>query len=578
MTARPIRRRAVSPVTSTVSGVHPVLARVYHGRGITQNAELSLGLEGLLPIGSLDGIESGVALLEAHMRANSFVLVVGDFDADGATASALVVRALRRFGHAQVDFLVPDRFRFGYGLTPEIVALVAGSERLPQLIITVDNGVSSHDGVAAARALGIDVLVTDHHLPADTLPQANAIVNPNLGSARFGSRALAGVGVAFYLMLALGKRLRVPNAFTTELLDLVALGTVADVVPLDRNNRILVQAGLQRIRKGACVPGISALLQLASRRQSDVVASDLGFAIGPRLNAAGRIDNMKIGIECLLADDAATAFALAEQLDRINRDRRTIESDMQADALSLVERLRASATATEGDLPAALCLYDETWHMGVVGLVASRVKEQVHRVVVAFAPAEDGFARGSARSVPGIHVRDALEAVATRTPGLIEKFGGHAMAAGLTIRVSRLKEFASALAKEVATRAEPGMLDGILYSDGALTLADLGLELAEALRAGGPWGSGFPEPAFDGEFIVVEARVLAEKHLKLWVRLAKDALPQEAIAFGWMARPGARAPRVGVSLRLLYRLDVNEYQGVRRAQLLVDHLEEVSSS
>ena len=573
VTVRPLQRRGVGATASAVSGCHPVLVRVYQSRGITQNAELSLGLEGLLPISSLDGMESGVALLETHMRANSFVLVVGDFDADGATASALVVRALRRFGHAHVDFLVPDRFRFGYGLTPEIVALVASSERLPQLIITVDNGVSSHDGVAAARALGIDVLVTDHHLPADTLPQANAIVNPNLVNAQFGSRALAGVGVAFYLMLALGKRLGVANALTAELLDLVALGTVADVVPLDRNNRILVQAGLQRIRKGACVPGISALLQLASRRQSDVVASDLGFAIGPRLNAAGRIENMKIGIECLLADDSETAFALAQELDRINRDRRAIESDMQTDALSLVERLRA--TATEGQLPAALCLYDEAWHMGVVGLVASRVKEQVHRVVIAFAPAEDGLARGSARSVPGIHVRDALEAIATRTPGLIEKFGGHAMAAGLTIRVSRLKEFANALAKEVEARAEPGMLDGILYSDGTLAVNELGLELAEALRAGGPWGSGFPEPSFDGEFTVVEMRVLAEKHLKLWVRPAKDALPQEAIAFGWMARPGAQAPRVGASLRLLYRLDVNEYQGVRRAQLLIDHLEEV---
>jgi single-stranded-DNA-specific exonuclease len=567
---RPIERRPVPPDGALPASLHPVLRRIYAARGVASAEELELGLEHLLPVGTLDGVEAGAELLARHLAAGSRILVIGDFDADGATASALVVRALRRFGHAHADYLVPDRFRFGYGLTPEIVALAA--ERAPALIVTVDNGVSSLEGVAAARALGMEVLVTDHHLPGAVLPDASAIVNPNLPGAQFGSRALAGVGVAFYLLLALGRRLNVAASVTAELLDLVALGTIADVVPLDRNNRVLVEAGLRRIRAGRCVPGIAALVAVAGRSLADVGTTELGFFVGPRLNAAGRLEDMSIGIECLLTDDPERARGLAERLDRLNAERRSIEARMQQEALVIVGRLHLDEPGAR--LPAALSLYDAEWHPGVVGLVAGRLKEQVHRPVIAFAPAEGGLARGSARSVAGIHVRDALEAVATRHPGLIDKFGGHTMAAGLTLPVARLAEFGRAFAAEVARRAAPGLLDGILLTDGPLAPAEMTLELAERLRAAGPWGAGFPEPTFDGEFTVLESRVLGERHLKLWVRPEPTAAPQEAIAFGWLARANARVPRRDARVRLVYRLDVNEYQGIRRPQLLVEYLEE----
>jgi single-stranded-DNA-specific exonuclease len=479
------------------------------------------------------------------------------------------VRSLRRLGAERASFLVPDRFKFGYGLTPGIVQLAA--ERRPGLLITVDNGVSSVAGVAAARALGIDVLVTDHHLPGSELPDATAIVNPNLAGSRFGSRALAGCGVAFYVMAALAKRRGANPAAIVELLDLVALGTVADVVPLDRNNRILVAQGLRRIRAGRCVPGIAALAEVAGRRLAAVGATELGFFVGPRLNAAGRLDDMSIGIECLLTDDPARARALAAELDRLNSERRVIETRMQDDALAIVRRMKFGEPGAQ--LPAGLCLYDESWHAGVVGLVASRVKEQVHRPVVAFAPADDGTVRGSARSVAGVHVRDVLEAVATREPGLLDKFGGHAMAAGMTLQPAKLARFSAAFAAEVARRADPSMLQGILLTDGALEAPELCLDTAEQLRGGGPWGQAFPEPAFDGEFAVVEQRTLADRHLKLWVRPDAQAPPIEAIAFGWLARPGQDVPRAQQKAHLVYRLDVNEYQGLRRPQLLVEYLE-----
>ena len=570
MRRRPIARRAPGSAESLPATLDPVLRRIYASRGATSATDLELTLDRLLPVGSLEGVEEAATLLEAHLAAQQPILVIGDYDADGATATALVVRVLRRFGHAHVGYLVPDRFRFGYGLTPEIVAVAA--TRNPKLIITVDNGVASLEGVAAARALGIDVLVTDHHLPGPELPAASAIVNPNLPGSKFASRALAGVGVAFYVLLALGRRLGLGASLTAQYLDLVALGTVADVVPLDHNNRVLVHTGLARIRAGRCVPGIAALVEVARRRLADVGTTELGFFVAPRLNAAGRLEDMSIGIECLLADDPAAAAALAARLDAINNERRSIESKMQEEALAIVARLNLDEPGAS--LPAALSLFDADWHPGVVGLVAARIKETVHRPVVAFAPAEGGMARGSARSVAGVHIRDALEAVATRHPGMIERFGGHAMAAGLTLAAARLPEFGRALAREVAGRAAPGMLDGILYTDGALASAEIGLPLAERLRAAGPFGSGFPEPCFDGEFAVVEARVLGERHLKLWVRAEPRANPQEAIAFGWLARPGSRVPRVGARLKLVYRLDVNEYQGQRRPQLLIDYLEE----
>jgi single-stranded-DNA-specific exonuclease len=547
---------------------------VYAARGIASREELDLSLERLLPVRTLEGVEAAAELLASEIAAHRRLLVVGDYDADGATATALVVRALRRLGASAVDYLVPDRFKYGYGLTPEIVALAC--ERAPSLLITVDNGISSLEGVSAAQAAGIKVLVTDHHLPGAALPSAEVIVNPNLPGSTFGSRALAGVGVAFYTMLALARRLEVPTRAIVELLDLVALGTVADVVPLDHNNRILVQAGLSRIRAGRCLAGIRALAEVAGRRLPTLVSADLGFFLGPRLNAAGRLEDMSIGIACLLADTDAEALPLAQRLDEINRERRTIEAKMQADARQIVERLGFGSA--EGLLPPAVTVFDPSWHQGVVGLVASRVKEQVHRPVIAFAPADDGTVRGSARSVPGIHVRDALEAVATQAPGLVQKFGGHAMAAGLTLEASRLPHFGRAFAAEIGRRAEPGLLEGRLYTDGALAPAELTLATAERLREAGPFGSGFPEPSFDGEFLVAEARALGGTHLKLWVRPERRANPLEAIAFGWLSLAGATLPPPEARIRLVYRLDVNEYQGVRRLQLLVDYLEILASA
>jgi single-stranded-DNA-specific exonuclease len=466
---------------------------------------------------------------------------------------------------------VPDRFRFGYGLTPEIVALAA--ERQPQLIVTVDNGMSSDEGVAAARQRGIDVLITDHHLPGATLPAANAICNPNLAGASFASKSLAGVGVAFYVLAALYRRvadagLRRPMPSAADFLDLVALGTVADVVALDRNNRILVAQGVMRIRAGQCAAGITALLADAGRSAGRLVAADLGFAVAPRLNAAGRLDDMSLGIECLLTDDPARARLLAAELGQLNAERRAIEDRMHEEASAAVQRMQLDAT----DLPLGLCLFDAEWHHGVVGLVASRVKDRLHRPVIAFAPADEVWMRGSARSVPGVHMRDALDAIAKREPGLLEKFGGHAMAAGLTLRRDRLEDFRRAFADEIRQHMEPEDAAGRVLSDGALDASEMTLTTAQALRAGGPWGQGFPEPVFDGEFAVVESRVVGERHLKLRVRASSAAPVFDAIAFNYGARGATRLAAGAAQVRLAYRLDVNEYLGLERLQLVVEHL------
>ncbi len=572
MTLR-IERRASADCAGWGGALHPVLRRAYAARGVRGDAELSLTLSRLLPVGTLEGIDAAVELLLAHRAAGHKVLVVGDFDADGATSSVLIVRALRAWGFADVDFLVPNRFEFGYGLTPEIVAL--GAARAPTLIVTVDNGVASVAGVAAARARGIDVLVTDHHLPGAELPAANVMVNPNLPGSRFGSRALAGVGVAFYVMVALKRALDsaglvAPSApAPAEWLDLVALGTVADVVPLDFNNRVLVAQGLARIRAGRCVPGIRALLEIARRDRADLTASDLGFAIAPRLNAAGRLDDMSIGIRCLLADREVEARSLAARLDQLNVERRAIEGQMQVQALAAVRHLGPIATPGARQR-SGVCLFDATWHQGVVGLVASRIKERLRRPVVAFAHGGDGLLRGSARSVAGVHVRDVLENIAARHPGLIVRFGGHAMAAGLTLAHEQLDAFATAFDAEVAgwlgANADRDRLD----TDGELAVDDICLATAEALRAGGPWGAAFPEPVFDGGFSVERARIVGEKHVKMWVELAGTSRRFDAIAFNLLADEGARPP--GGAVRLVYRLDVNVYQGERRLQLLVDHV------
>lgn len=557
--------------------MHPVLQRVYGARGVRSSTDLNVSLERLHPISTLEGVDLATEIL-LRQRTNGKILIIGDFDADGATSTALMVRALRAWGFSSVDFLVPNRFEFGYGLTPEIVALAA--QRQPTLIVTVDNGISSVPGVAAARERGIDVLVTDHHLPGALLPEANVIVNPNVPGSRFASRALAGVGVAFYVLAALKRRLDqeklTPSGAPSlaEYLDLVALGTVADLVPLDGNNRVLVAQGLKRIRANRCVPGIRALLDISQRYRPDLTATDLAFAVAPRLNAAGRLDDMTIGIQCLLADDAAVAHSLAARLDQLNQERRSIEARMQLEALAAVRVLRdptARAASRSG-----VCLYEESWHQGVVGLVASRVKDKVGRPVIAFARASDGLLRGSARSISGLHIRDVLDAVAARHPDLISRFGGHAMAAGLTLELAKLDTFARAFDEEVARCMAQGHCSSTIETDGELTLNEIALDTANALRAGGPWGQAFPEPSFDGLFTIRNSRVVGDRHLKMWVELPQTGRSFDAIAFNHIEQSSAETPTpftapVG-DVRLVYRLDVNEYQGERRLQLLVDHV------
>jgi single-stranded-DNA-specific exonuclease len=567
VTAMEIRRRTQEVVDEFSTPLHPVLRRVYAARGVCNDADLDLSLDRLLPVGSLEGVDAAAQLLAAH-RSEGRVLVIGDFDADGATSTALVVRALRALRFAHVDFLVPNRFRFGYGLTPEIVALAAS--RCPSLIVTVDNGVSSLAGVEAARQIGVPVLVTDHHLAGAVLPSADVIVNPNLPGSGFASPALAGVGVAFYVCAALARLLGEREFRVAELLDLVALGTVADVVPLDRNNRILVSQGLRRIRAGRCAAGIRALLKSAGRPLEQVSAADLGFAVAPRLNAAGRLTDMSVGIACLLADHADEAARLAGLLSQLNEERREIEQRMQHDAVGLAADLRCGDPKDES---LGLCLFDETWHQGVVGLVAGRIKDRLHRPVVAFARAEDGSLRGSARSVPGVHIRDVLDSIAARHPELIDKFGGHAMAAGLSLRDGKLSAFRAAFGAEIAARADPELLKGVIYSDGSLNGDELCLATARALRGAGPWGQGFPEPVFDGEFRVVDARIVGGRHMKMRLEAHGGPGAIDAIAFGYVGGPYEDASLgSGSAIRLAYRLEINEYLGAERVQLNCQHL------
>jgi single-stranded-DNA-specific exonuclease len=555
--------------------LHPVLRRIYAARRVTAAVELDHSLERLIAPSRMKGIAEATVLLAHALDAQRRILIVADFDADGATACALAVRALKAMGAAEVLYVVPNRFEYGYGLTPEIVALAARYS--PDLLITVDNGISSVEGVRAAKDRGMHVLITDHHLPGAALPPADAIVNPNQPGDAFPSKCLAGVGVVFYLMLALRAHLRsrgyfarrtIPEPNLGRFLDLVALGTVADVVPLDHNNRILVAQGLARIRRGQCVPGIGALLRTAGRDPARVTAMNLGFFAAPRLNAAGRLTDMSHGIECLLADDPTTADVLARDLDRLNRERRAIEADMQAQAFAAVQNLRLENAA----LPRGVCLFDESWHQGVIGLVAARIKERVHRPVAAFAPAGEGMLKGSVRTVSGLHVRDALDNIAARYPGLLAKFGGHAMAAGLTLPRAQYDRFALAFDEEVGRWLSEADLEGRLLTDGELAPEDLTLALAERLRDAGPWGQEFPEPLFDGSFEVLDSRVVGERHLKLWLRHTGDTKTIEAIAFD--AAPESAAPECK-RVRAVYRLDVNEYQGSRSLQLVIEHLEPV---
>lgn len=569
-TAKLVRRRAST--AELQADLHPLLRRVYSQRGVSRLEEVESGLADLAPPDSLKGLDDAVELLVEALRGQWKVLLVGDYDADGATSCATALDALHGFGFDRLDYIVPNRFDYGYGLTPAIVELAAA--RSPDLLITVDNGISSIDGVAAARNAGLRVIITDHHLPAAQLPAADAIVNPNQPGCAFPTKNSAGVGVIFYVMLGLRRRLReldwfasqgLPEPNLAESLDLVALGTVADVVSFDRNNRILVREGLRRIRAGRVRPGIRALLKAAGRDPANIVAADFAFGVAPRLNAAGRLTDMSTGIECLLAEDADSAAKLAAELEQINRDRKNIQAEMDEQAAALVANL---STAGE-EMPAGVCLYEPGWHQGVIGIVASRIKDRLHRPVFAFAADENspGELKGSGRSIRGFHMLDALQAIADRHPGLFARFGGHAMAAGLSLEADRIEEFRAAFAEEAARQLEPGQLEAKLLSDGPLEPQWFSLEVAQMLRNAGPWGKDFPEPVFDGRFRLRRQQPLKEKHLRMTLSPLEDPNVQvEAIAFNVEDWPDPEAAEIS----LAYRLDVNEFRGERNLQLVIE--------
>ena len=559
------------PETLPFLGEMPtLLTRLYAARGVQSQAELDKSLARLIPYQQLKGIDAAVDLLVVALEQRQRILIVGDFDADGATASTVGMLGLRLLGAAHVDYLVPNRFEYGYGLTPEIVEVAL--TRKPQLLITVDNGISSVEGVAAAKKAGLSVLVTDHHLPGHELPAADAIVNPNQPGCEFPSKALAGVGVIFYVLIALRARLnslgwyqnsKAPNI--AELLDLVALGSVADVVPLDANNRILVHQGLERIRAGRARPGLKAILEVAKRDHSRITSTDLGFILGPRLNAAGRLDDMSLGIECLLTDDANAAREMAVQLDEMNQDRKSIEQGMQREALAQLKELPVDS------MPFGLCLFDPEWHQGVIGILASRLKERYFRPTFAFADAGDGLLKGSGRSVPGFHIRDALSVVAAQHPDLIAKYGGHAMAAGLTLPAANFEVFSHAFDEEVRRQLREEDLTGRLLSDGSLAVEEFHLELARALRNAGPWGQHFPEPLFHGVFQLVEQRIVGERHLKVVLKTECGSVKLDGIAFG-IDREVWPNPTIRW-VELAYKLDLNEFRGNETVQLMIAHIE-----
>jgi len=564
------------------NGYSPALARIFAARDITDSKQLDTSLAGLLPFDSLKNVHQMASLLADAIAAKKKLLVIADYDADGATACAVAVRGLRSFG-AQIDFIVPNRFEYGYGLTPEIVHLAA--QHRPGILLTVDNGIASVEGVAEANRLGMQVFVTDHHLPGDTLPDAACIVNPNQPGCTFPGKNMAGVGVMFYVLLALRAELRERGAFTdrpepklAELLDLVALGTVADVVKLDQNNRILVQQGLQRIRAGRGCAGINALLQAAKKNPAQASSQDLGFTVGPRLNAAGRLDDMSLGINCLLTDDAATASKIAVKLDALNRERRNIEADMQDSALAALEQIKGLGAGGQGlgaskplqsfpapspqpPAPASLVLFDETWHQGVIGILASRLKDKFHRPVIAFARANNGELKGSGRSIAGLHLRDALDLVSKRHPALIQKFGGHAAAAGLSIAEAYFKNFVAAFEQVSGELLTADDLAQRIETDGALEPAEMNLEVARLLDAQ-VWGQGFPAPQFNDNFAVQNQRVVGEKHLKL--RLSSQGKLIEAILFG-------HNEPLPEQIHAVYSLSVNEYNGTQSLQLIIRH-------
>lgn len=574
MTQKTITQRSRNlAAEKNLENLHPVLRRVYCARGIKDNNDLDRELNGLIPFHDLLNIEKATELLIDTIKNNKKIIIIGDFDADGATSTSVAVIALKLLGAKQVNYLVPNRFTYGYGLTPEIVQ-VAHDQFSPDLIITVDNGIASTEGVTLAKQLGMRVLITDHHLAPAVLPNADVIINPNQPGCHFASKNIAGVGVIFYVMLAVRRALTDENYFSennidnpsmVQLLDLVALGTIADVVPLDKNNRILVHQGLRRIRHGFARPGINALLTVAKRQADKLNAMDLAFALGPRLNAAGRLDDMSLGIACLLATDEAAALRMATELDQLNNERKLIESDMQQQAFASLQRLHFN----ENTLPAGMCLYDSSWHQGVIGILASRVKDVYYRPVIAFAKADDNYIKGSARSIPGVHIRDVLASIATRYPHLISKFGGHAMAAGLSIAEKDFNEFARVFDEQIqALNVSVGKVE--LMSDGELADKQIDLHLAQMLQEAGPWGQQFPEPLFEGRYHLIKQKIVAEKHLKCQLKSLHSDQHFEAIAFNvdLASWPNDQAEVVNVC----YRLAVNEFRGVRSVQFMIEHL------
>lgn len=563
-----------------------LLNRIFSKRGVNNSDELGFELKQLHSISQLKGIEAAVDIIVEAFEAKTNILIVGDFDCDGATSTVVALKAFELMGFGgKVDYLVPNRFEYGYGLTPEIVKVAA--QYSPDIIITVDNGISSVAGVLQAKTQGYKVIVTDHHLPSKTLPDADAIINPNQVGDSFPSKNLAGVGVIFYLMLAVKTALNKQNYFDknqlnipnlTELLDLVALGTVADVVPLDQNNRILVEQGLRRMRSGQACAGIQALFRIAKRSILSAVSTDLGFTCGPRLNAAGRLDDMSLGIECLLSTDLNVAMEMASALDDLNIERRAIEEEMKADALLLMDEL--DADILQSDLPEVICLYKDNWHQGVIGILAARVREKYNRPTIIFAPADELGSdyedennqreiKGSARSIPTIHIRDVLDTVASQNEKLLEKFGGHAMAAGLSLKLNQLEQFQNAISKVVKQQANDDTFQELHYSDGELLADDFELHQAEALRYAAPWGQHFPAPVFNNQFIIVNKRLLKEKHYKLILKPVDQSRTIAAIAFNVDI---AEWPEEGEAVHLLYRLEVNEFRDTRSLQLMVEKI------
>jgi len=556
------------------AALHPVLKRIYANRQINNLSQIDYSLDRLINYNQLKGIDAAANIVADAICANQSILIVGDYDADGATSSALVVCALNSFAAANVNYLVPNRFEYGYGLTTEIVKVAR--EFSPQVLITVDNGISSIDGVNAAKQNNIKVVVTDHHLPGDQLPDADAIVNPNQPGCKFASKSIAGVGVAFYLMLAVRACLRERDWFNdkrpapnmADLLDLVALGTVADVVPLDENNRILVEQGIRRMRGGKTRPGIRALFQAAGKDIRACTSTDLGFFIGPRLNAAGRLEDMSAGVECLITDSNTVAGGIATELNNLNMQRKQIEQGMLTVALDEMNSLLDTLDARQ--LQAGLCLYNSAWHQGVIGLLAARIKERFHRPVVAFANANDDAGsneiKGSARSIPGLHIRDVLDTIATRNPGLIQKFGGHAMAAGLSLNKADFEAFKQAFEHEVESLLSADELEEVVETDGSIEPGQMSLETAEVIESAGPWGQHFPEPVFDNQFEILNWKIVGEKHLKMQLRHNEGGRAIDAIAFNTVTDDLPSFEKI----HLAYRLNVNEFRNNRNLQLIVD--------